>query len=216
MYRLNHMEETVCTPVFSDPYGVYLPEDRLQELDLKSGNPVELTFDVDGEEKTILAKVDFRENFNMQKETHALFYGIAQTIHDLPSEGFEKSFGKFKGEKLYEIEIDTYGKLNDYLELVKTQKSRIGEEDLLIGCGFFELFLKGNREIKNLIETPLFKIDKPTFDELLISPPLLSVKKPRTRRKNGLPSHFSISPAIDPASPPTFSPFPFETSFPIF
>lgn len=162
---------------YSDPYGVYLPSRYFDELGLNAGDPIKLVFQVKGEEKEIVAKAQEQDVFNdpesaihpfLKKELHALFYGVARIIDELPEE-FEDAFGRFQGEQPNEIEIDELEELADYLEELTANVVRFDEDQIIVGCGFFELFLKDVRatEHEQTVKTPLFQIDKPTFKELL-------------------------------------------------
>lgn len=170
---------------YSDPYGVYLPQEILSEIGADPGAPVRLVFEEDEGETEIIAKAREQDVMRsddevhpfLEQEVHALFYGIANIIDDLPS-GFENSFSQFQGDQPTEIEIDELQDLAAYLNELATNVTRFTQEHVIVGCGFFELFLKGERDTEHTVQTPLFQIDTPTFKELLNGqfPPLTRIE----------------------------------------
>lgn len=152
---------------FGNPYIVFISKDILRKIGIKKEDIVKLEFK--GNRYIISKAKEITEFFNKEyiKDVHALFYAICYNFDDIPNE--LKEVVKEYIDKDSSLLIDKPEQLDSYLSKLRNflnEKFWKGKK-IIIGCGFFELFLKGKRDIENLIKTPLFQIDKPTFSSLI-------------------------------------------------
>jgi len=146
---------------FSYPYTVFVTDDLWDELGLKE-DIVQMHFG----DRMIVAKTKLLNEFDFKKDVHGIFYAIFHNFTMIPPElrGVIKSH--ISGRTLL---TDTPEQLGSFIDKIYQflKQNFWDDKKILIGCGFFEIFLKGTRELGSMVNTPLFQIDKPTFDTLI-------------------------------------------------
>lgn len=147
---------------FGYPYIVFISDKMWGQLGLKDEDIVQMNFG--GE--IVVAKAKNLGEFDYRKDIHALFYAIFHNFGKIPDELEKVIEDHISGEALL---IHTPDQLCDFVDKIQgfLNENFWDDKEILVGCGFFEIFLKGGRELENIVNTPLFQIDKPTFDILM-------------------------------------------------
>jgi predicted nucleic acid-binding protein len=155
------------TAGFADPYKIHCDEKFLDWLNISSGEVVKLSFDSETKVNSCHGEVIGFENLTEEyllKELHGVLYGMYKTYEDLSD------------TELYgDVPCDDEGRLNvsnrqSFIEscrsVHKYTQNRIGNSDIIIGVGLLEI-LTDERRIDNLLETPLYKLEKNDFVQYL-------------------------------------------------
>jgi len=147
---------------FGYPYIVFVSNKVQNQLGLKDEDIVQIHF----RDRRIVAKAKTLRKFDLRKDIHAIFYAIFHNFAKMPDELRKMIENHISDEILL---TDTPEKLKSFIDKIYwfLKKNFWNNKEILIGCGFFEIFLRGERKLKDIVNTPLFQIDKPTFDNLI-------------------------------------------------
>lgn len=139
----------------------------MKHFNIEDGDPVQFTVQKGEKEKTLVGKASLRKHLQLEKEAHALFYGISQILDRLPEQHLDH-FDRFQQESFEEKVQWKYKTVKTYLETINQWNTeRTKHKDIIIGCGFLA-FLQGQpQQESNSIFTPFSQLDRETFVQSL-------------------------------------------------
>lgn len=152
---------------YAAPYTVFLSPTVMNQSALKDGDPVQFTLQEGQKQKTLIGKASLRKHLRLEKEAHALFYGISQSLNHL-SEQFPDRFDRFQQESFEENAQWSFSRVKKYVETINQWNAeRLKNKEVIIGCGFLT-FLQGEpvREGDSIF-TPFSLLDRETFVQSL-------------------------------------------------
>jgi len=122
------------------PYQILATDECLSQIGLKDKDIVELEIEHKNRDVSVEAPIISLDNFDRDKELHALTYGLTKLYPNYP-ENIEKKLGNFtKDSSDEDLSIYTKDAFSDYLDQIKNivqQKNR--KADILIGVGIASL-----------------------------------------------------------------------------
>jgi rRNA-processing protein FCF1 len=150
---------------FSNPYQVYVSEELLDDIEVDEGEVGELNFLCGRDSREFYAEINRLEDFDQNKEIHALFYALTTNKPNEFKSGLPE-FDEFVSDDGEEWEIYTQDHLRGFLSTIgRVVRRKVTDNNLILGasvCEFIE-----DRESEKGIKTPFFKIDKEPFVEYI-------------------------------------------------
>jgi len=159
-------------PSFAHPYSILLGRDSLEEYHLSEGDVLQLTFEINGVERTTYGKVELFEDGMLgpsSKELQARVYGSYFSTSELQESEFNgfDQFDTLDGDSLDGCaDLPTDTKLREFIQTVQSKlwgQVNNGVE-LLIGVGILEI-VHGERDPSSLINSPYFVLEDQHFPD---------------------------------------------------
>lgn len=169
--EIEHMQELSSVsylPSFAHPYSILLPESSLSEYHLSEGDVLELTFEVDGEERTTYGKVEQYQDGTVgptSEELQARVYGsyfAAGQFQNADSSGFDQFDTLDDGRA--DLPTDTTFRTFIQENLDELRRQVNNGVNLLIGVGIVEI-VHGERDPSELISAPHFVLEQGRFPD---------------------------------------------------
>lgn len=142
---------------FSKPHRVFLSDEKMEELEITVGDPVEVDFDKF--DTPVVAKCSNVSELNHNEETHALFFLIHYCIDEL-SEVHGDLFEPFTETSNYSNPefgdfLKTKSGMRMYLSRIHHfNKYRFSDCDVIIGCGIADILARKNLDKPREISSP--------------------------------------------------------------
>ena len=179
--QVQEMSTWQYMPSFGYPYSILVHEETPEQHYLSVGDVLELTFEVDEEERTTYGKVELHKNGMLSgpsAEMQARAYGSYYTTIDLQDSGID-TFDQFDTLSDGRADLSTAGEFGSFLQTIDDQIHNQIETgiDLLIGVGILEI-VHGERNPTDLIWSPHFILERGHFPTYIANdgPELVDVK----------------------------------------